>query len=71
MSKLKKENVKKCVSVLREFVEESSSLDNQKERAILALNQLQKITAGADTANANGNVSILSVGCIGRPRADG
>ena len=67
MSKLKKENVKKCVSLLREFVEESSALDNKKERAILALDQLQKITAGTDPAIARGDVSFF---CLGRPRAD-
>lgn len=64
MSKLKKENVKKCVSLLREFVEESSALDNKKERAILALNQLQKITAGTDSSGALGDVSFF---CMGRP----
>ncbi len=67
MSKLKKENVKKCVSLLREFVEESSALDNKKARAILALNQLQKITAGNDSSVAVGDVSSL---CLGRPRLD-
>ena len=65
MSKLKKENVKKCVSLLRAFVEESSSHDNQKQRAILALNQLQKITAGTDPAVVIGDVSFF---CLGRPR---
>lgn len=67
MSKLKKENVKKCISLLREFVEESSALDNKKERAVLALNQLQKITAGTDPAFGIGNVFFQ---CLGRPRAD-
>ena len=65
MSKLKKDNVKKCVSLLREFVEESSSHDSQKQRAILALNQLQKITAGNDSGVAIGEVSFL---CLGRPQ---
>ncbi|MGD2090816.1 MAG: hypothetical protein PVH61_31880 [Candidatus Aminicenantes bacterium] len=64
MSKLKKENVKKCVSLLREFVEESSSHDSQKQRAILALNQLQKITAGTDTAVAIVDASLI---CMARP----
>ncbi|UCH93931.1 MAG: hypothetical protein JSV88_27195 [Candidatus Aminicenantes bacterium] len=67
MSELKKENVKKCVSLLRAFVEESSALDNQKQRAILALNQLQKITAGTDSVIASGDVFFL---CLGRPRID-
>jgi hypothetical protein len=67
MSKLKKENVTKCVSLLREFVEESSALDSKKERAILALNQLQKITAGTDSAGVVGKVFTL---CIARPRVD-
>ena len=67
MSKLKKENLKKCVSLLREFVEESSALDNKKERAILALDQLQKITAGTDSNIARGVVYLF---CVGRPRVD-
>lgn len=67
MSKLKKEKVKKCVSILREFVEESSAVDNKKERAILALDQLQKISAGTDTAITIGDVSFF---CLGRPRID-
>jgi len=67
MSKLKKENLKKCVSLLREFVEESAALDNKKERAILALNQLQKITAGTDSAVVIGTVSFL---CMGSPRVE-
>jgi len=67
MSQLKKENLKKCVSLLREFVEESAALDNKKQRAILALNQLQKITAGADSAIVGGDVCFL---CLARPRAE-
>lgn len=68
MSKLKKENLEKCVSLLREFVEESAALDNKKQRAILALNQLQKITAGTDPAIVGGAVFF---NCLGRPRLDG
>jgi hypothetical protein len=52
---------------LREFVEESSAIDNKKERAILALNQLQKVTAGTDPAIARGDVYFF---CVGRPRVD-
>jgi hypothetical protein len=59
--------VKKCVSLLREFVEESSAIDNKKERAILALDHLQKVTAGTDSAIARGDVSFS---CVGRPRVD-
>ena len=47
MSQLKNENVTKCVSLLREFIEEASVQGNKKGVAILALNHLQKITAGA------------------------
>ena len=67
MSKLKKENLKKCVSLLREYVEESSAIANKKERAILALDQLQKITAGTDSNIAIGDVYFF---CMGRPRVD-
>ncbi len=48
MSHLKDERLKKCVSLLREFVEESKAQDHKKGTAILTLNQLQKIIAGAD-----------------------
>ncbi len=68
MSQLKKENLEKCVSLLREFFEESAALDNKKQRAVLALNQLQKITAGNDTAIVGGAVFF---NCLGRPRLDG
>lgn len=64
MSQLKKENVKKCLSLLREYIEESSN--DKKERAVLALDQLQKITAGANSNNA-----VAFIFCLGRPRADG
>jgi len=50
MSRLKIENVNKCISLLREYIEETS-LENRKEIAILALNQLQTITAGIDPGN--------------------
>jgi hypothetical protein len=48
MSHLKNENVTKCVSLLREFIEEASIQGNKKGVAILALNHLQRITAGAE-----------------------
>jgi len=67
MSHLKRENLKKCFSLLREFVEESTAQGNKKGTAILTLNQLQKIIAGADGGTENEN-PILS--CNGRPIAD-
>ena len=57
MSQLKDENVKKCVSLLREFIEEASVQDNKKGVAILALNHLQRIKAGAEAA-------LQSPGCV-------
>ncbi len=65
MSNLKKDNLKKCFSLLREFVEESTVVDNKKGTAILALNQLQKVIAGAEVTTNNANP-----GCLGRPIAD-
>jgi hypothetical protein len=65
MSRLKNENLNKCFSLLREYVEESTAEDNKKGTAILTLNQLQKIIAGTD---GEGEVMILS--CNGRPIAD-
>ena len=61
MSHLKDESLKKCVSLLREFINEAP-LGSKKGTAILALNQLQKITAGTST-------SFMT--CATRPRADG
>ena len=60
MGHLKKVNVKKCVSILRTFIDESREEDERKGVAIQALGQLQKITAGTDT---------LAPQCYGRPRA--
>lgn len=64
MSRLKSDNLKKCFSLLREFVEESQALPGKKENASLAIDQLQKITAGNSTTPG------LILGCIGRPIAD-
>ena len=65
MSHLKRENSKKCLSLLREFVEESTALDNKKGTAILTLSQLQKIIAGTDEEP---EVPLLP--CLGNPIAD-
>jgi len=65
MSHLKRENLKRCFSLLREFVEESTAQDNKKGTAILTLNQLQKIIAGTD-----GDAEDPGLSCHGRPIAD-
>jgi hypothetical protein len=65
MSHLKRENLTKCFSLLREFVEESTAQSNKKGTAILTLNQLQKIIAGTEDTLVD---PILS--CNGRPIAD-
>jgi len=70
MSRLKNENLNKCFSLLREFIDEASKEDNKKEIAILALNQLRRITAGSDTIDGGGS-TILGPECASRPRADG
>ncbi len=64
MSKLKVENSKKCLSILRQFIEETPSLGKNKDMAILAINQLQKITAGTDIVLTGTDFT-----CTGRPRA--
>jgi hypothetical protein len=64
MSRLKDENLKKCVSLIREFIDEASTEGNKKEIAILALNQLHSITAGSYQQ------SLLGPVCMDRPRAD-
>ncbi|NIQ67867.1 MAG: hypothetical protein GTN94_15200 [Candidatus Aminicenantes bacterium] len=79
MGRLKIENSKTCFSILREFIEDSSIKGSEKERAILALEQLQKITAGTGSGDGSDpvdgdNIGTVgsesdSPGCLGRPRA--
>jgi hypothetical protein len=64
MSRLKDENTKKCVSLLKEFIDEASTPGKKKEIAIIALGHLQKIMAGT---GADEPLELLS--CTGRPRA--
>jgi hypothetical protein len=75
MGHLKEKTVKKCVSLLREYID-ATALNHQKESAILALNQLQKITAGKDsTGSSDADGSNPTVGprsiCWTKPRSDG
>lgn len=60
MSRLKKDNMKKCFSLLREFIDEAPQ-GGKKGSAVLALDQLQRITAGGGTPVPT---------CTGRPRAE-
>ena len=71
MSHLKNENVNKCFSLLREYLDEGPS-NNKKGAAILALDQLQKITAGTvfEGAPVEGG-QVLFMGCNGKPKVDG
>ena len=82
MSNLKKENVNKCVSLLREFIDGADSRNSKKGIAVLALDQLERITAGAeeetspscaDFPRALGEVGNLETGfsCADFPRALG
>lgn len=65
MSHLKKDNMNKCFSLLEEFIEAAGASGAQKGAAKLALDQLQKISAGTSSQE-------LEVGgCHERPRADG
>jgi hypothetical protein len=59
MSKLKHDSVTKCISLLREYIDETS-LTGKKEIAVLALSQLQQITAGTDS-------QVDTLRCHGRP----
>lgn len=65
MNHLKKQNLNKCFSLLREFVEAATAQDNKKGTAILALNQLKKVIAGADE-----ETTVTIMGCNGIPIAD-
>ena len=66
MNTLKTKNLKKCLSLLREFMDEAP-LTDKKKIAVLALHQLQKITAGTDDS---GPAMATSV-CSSRPRIYG
>jgi hypothetical protein len=67
MGRLKVENLNKCVSLLREFVEESSEANNKKGIAKLALEQLEKITAGGESQVAFGGCDIAAKPVISAP----
>jgi hypothetical protein len=67
MSYLKKENVNKCVSLLREYIETPSS--NNKQFAVLALDQLQMVSAGSGINE--GTESDGGLTCTERPKANG
>jgi hypothetical protein len=62
MSRLKDENLKQCFSLLREYIE-GTPQDSKKRIAILALDQLQNITAGGVS------VDYSRESCNGKPRA--
>lgn len=73
MSYLKNQNVNKCFSLLREYLDEGP-VNTKKGAAILALDQLQKITAGTDSQGASPdstNRESSTFICTGRPRLDG
>jgi len=73
MSSLKSENVKKCFSLLREFIDEAPVQDNKRGTAILVLNHLKKITAGRDSGELSGGIDTLlpHPACLMIPRLDG
>ena len=63
MSSLKKEALNKCFSLLREYIDESSEKNNRKGVAVMALDQLERVTAGT----TGGSNPI----CIDSPLLDG
>ncbi|MCK5058112.1 MAG: hypothetical protein KAT34_15780 [Candidatus Aminicenantes bacterium] len=78
MGNLKKENVTKCFSLLKEFIDGADPQNSNKGIAVLALDQLQKITAGTDNDLFSACIDlpradvnpILETACIDLPRAD-
>jgi len=71
MRRLKNENLDQCFSLLREYIDEGP-FNNKKGAAILALDHLQKITAGTDSQDAPLEGSrVLFFGCNGKPKVDG
>jgi hypothetical protein len=67
MSRLKTENLKRCVSILKEFIDEASTQDNKKGIAKLALTQLHRISAGNEFVE-DVNSSFF---CFDRPKVIG
>ncbi len=65
MGYLKKQNLNKCFSLLREFVEGATAQGNEKGTAIMALDQLKKVIAGAEE-----EMTVTIMGCNGIPIAD-
>lgn len=63
MSRLKDESLKRCFSLLREFIDDAQEVNNKKGVAILALNQLQRVAAGT--------TSGPDLHCIDTPLVDG
>jgi hypothetical protein len=62
MNNLKNETVTKCFSLLREFIDETTGANSKKGVAILALTQLERVTAGSTSG---------SDPCIDTPLVDG
>lgn len=74
MNQLKNETVTKCISLLREFINQTPGMKNTKGVAILALNQLHRVTAGTDTGDPvdiSDPPLFTEILCEGHPRADG
>ncbi|MCK5055272.1 MAG: hypothetical protein KAT34_01345 [Candidatus Aminicenantes bacterium] len=69
MKSVQAENVTKYFSLLREFVDEPSAQGSKKSIAILALDHLQKITAGTDSQDLSTGEQYTY--CLSRPRIDG
>lgn len=62
MKRLRDESQKKCFSILREFIK-GTPPDERKGAAVLALDQLQRVTAGTTLPLVGSSV------CSGKPRA--
>jgi len=69
MSYLKKQNVNACMTLLREYINNTPS-SQSKGTAILALNQLKQITAGTNTEEGV-PPTVEDLNCNGRPRVNG
>lgn len=73
MKTLTSDNVNKCVSLLKEFIDEAQGVGLNKGNARLALDQLQNITAGIKKAKSSDTImpSVeTDVYCFSRPRAE-
>ena len=65
MTNLKNDNLEKCFSLLKGFIDGAPVKENKKKVAVLALDHMLRVKAGTEIDPGPGTHK-----CNGRPRAD-